>query len=81
MCEFCFAHGTGKYWFKEAKFYAREMYHRVRVDQEHRRKRGPGVEAQVAGLALQAMEAKNLKPEKYPEIVAHLNKLTRNIHS
>ncbi len=81
MCEFCFAHGTGKHWFKEARMYAREMYHRVRVDREHRRKHGPGLEAQVQGLALQAMEAKNLKPEKYPDIVAKLNKMTRDIHS
>jgi len=81
LCEFCFAHGTGKYWFKEARFYAREMYHRVRADREHRRKHGPGLEGQVAGLALQAMETKNLKPEKYPEIVRQINRLTRDIHS
>ncbi|MHA1268871.1 MAG: 4Fe-4S binding protein [Candidatus Helarchaeota archaeon] len=81
MCEFCFAHGTGKYWFKEAKFYAREMYHRVRADSKHRKKQGVGLEGQVAGLALQAMEAKNLKPSKYPELVQKVNRLTRNIHS
>ena len=83
MCQFCFMHSesTGKYWFKEARMYAREMYHRARVEGEHKKKQGPGLEAQVAGLALQAMEAKNLTPDKYPEIVAQLNKLTRNIHS
>ncbi len=57
------------------------MYHRVRVDTEHRKKEGPGLEGQVAGLALHAMEVKNLKPDKYPEIVIQLNKLTQNIHS
>jgi len=82
MCRNCFQHSeaTGRHWFKEARMYAREMYHRVRVDREHQAKHGPGLEAQVQGLALQAMEA-NLKPDKYPEIVAQLNKLTRNIHS
>jgi NAD-dependent dihydropyrimidine dehydrogenase PreA subunit len=83
MCQFCFMHSesTGKYWFKEARMYAREMYHRARVEGEYKKKQGPGLEAQVAGLALQAMEAKNLTPDKYPDIVAQLNKLTRNIHS
>ncbi|NVM30256.1 MAG: 4Fe-4S binding protein [Candidatus Helarchaeota archaeon] len=83
MCEFCMAHSgsTGLPWFKQARMYAREMYHRVRADSQHRKKHGVGLEAQVQGLALQAMEAKSLKPQKYPEIVAQVNKLTRNIHS
>ncbi|MFX1295219.1 MAG: ATP-binding protein [Promethearchaeota archaeon] len=83
MCEFCFTHSgsTGRHWFKQARFYAREMYHRIRVDREHRRKHGPGFEAQLGELVLQAIETKNLKPEKYPEIVAQVNKLTRDIHA
>lgn len=83
MCEFCFTHSesTAKYWFKQARFFAREMYHRRRADSQHRATHGAGLEAQVQGLALDAMQAKNLKPDKYPEIVAQLNKLTRDIHS
>lgn len=80
MCEYCFAHGTGKHWFKWASRYAREMYFRKRTEKRTKPK-GGNLEGQVATLALQAMEAKNLKPEKFPELVKKANRLTRITHS
>lgn len=80
MCEFCFAHGTGKKWFKFASHYAREMYYRKRSEAPVK-KRGGSVEGQVAALALQTMEAKSLKPSKYPELLKKANRLTRETHS
>ena len=80
MCDFCTKHGTGKYWYKWASRYARQMYHRNRVE----RKSEGGVknlEAQFGALALQAIEAKNLEPERFPELLATVNRLARDIHT
>lgn len=79
MCDFCAKHSTGKYWYKWASRYARQMYHRNRVGQQPEGA-GTNLEMQFGILALQAMQAKNLEPEKFPELVATVNRMARDIH-
>ena len=81
MCEFCFKHGTGKYWYKEARFYARQMYHRQRTERKPAGAGGGKLEAQVGAMILEAIQAKNLKPEKYPEMISKVNRLVKDVHT
>ncbi|MEM2133568.1 MAG: hypothetical protein QW261_09540 [Candidatus Jordarchaeaceae archaeon] len=82
MCDFCTKHGTGKYWYQWASRYARQMYHRRRTD---RKVSGAGgtaqLEAQMGLAAIEAIQAKNLNPEKFPELVAKVNQLARVTNS
>jgi RNA processing factor Prp31 len=55
------------------------MYHRNRVGRQPEGA-GTNLEAQFGILALQAMQAKNLEPEKFPELVATVNRMARDIH-
>jgi NAD-dependent dihydropyrimidine dehydrogenase PreA subunit len=85
MCDSCFTHTkAGKQWFKDAKVYARQMYSRKRQQKQKEGKKrisgGAGAfEAAMGDLAGQAIAARNLNPEKYPDLLMAANKFTARI--
>lgn len=87
MCDTCFTHTkSGKYWFKDAKRYARQMYHRVHQDQlkegiRSKRIKGgtAGYEAALGGLVGEAIEAHNLNENRFPELMRKVNKMTNYV--
>jgi len=85
MCDTCFTHTkTGRTWFKDAKRYARFMYHRTRVEQTkkntNRMKGGTAAYEAAAGpLVAQAIDAYNLKDERFPDLLRAANRLQAEV--
>lgn len=84
MCDTCFTHTKeGRMWFKDAKRYSRQMYHRIRVDRKINEKRitggTTGYETAMGTLVGQAINAYNLKDDRYPELMRKANRMVSNI--
>jgi len=80
MCDICFTHNaSAKIWFKDAKRYARFMYHRNRVDlakKNTKRIKGgtAAIEAAAGPLIAQAIDAYNLKEDRFPDLMRAANR-------
>ena len=76
MCQYCMTHGQGQVWYKNAVNYARQMYKlRKRVGAADPRQKELDPESQAGLILAQAVEAKTIDPQRYPELKRLANRL------